>query len=131
LIDLARGFLDFGSWVPVNLHDAVTRFDASNIARTGGYNAFNMDCVVEDDEDSADVRNDPIGMIFGNFGISGINVTGVRVKSSQDERDAPLHEFVSVHGVHIFLCDKVKYGFDFGVVAFGLGCGTLIMTVNE
>ena len=90
-----------------------------------------MYSVVDDDEDSADVRNDPIGMISSNLGILGIKVTGVRVKSFQDERDALLHEGIRIHGVHIFLCNKVKNGFDFAVVVLGSGGGTQVMTVDE
>ena len=80
--DFAWAFLDIGDWLPVNLHDAITRQDAGDIAGTSGNNTFDMDCVVEVDEDYADVRNYSVSFIFCDFGILGLKVTGVGVKAS-------------------------------------------------
>ena len=115
----------------VNLHNTVTRLDAGNIAWSCGNDTFKTDRVVEDDEDRPDVRNDPIGMISSDLGILGIKVTGVGVKSSQDERDAPFHEDVQIHSVHILLGNKVENRFDLGVAAFSLVGGTRVVAVNE
>ena len=128
--NLTRGVLDIGGGLPVNIDDTVTWQESGNITWACWNRTFDINRIIEHDENDADVRYDAVVLYSRRLGGPGVKVAGVRIQFAQYFKDTVVNKHVKVHSVNILLGNEVEDGIDLWV-AVGVRFGCQELTVNK